>query len=132
MTLLSRKAIFLISSRHCKRNKGKSMYTVIKRMEISAAHRLCLSYRSKCEQLHGHNWVITVYCRSKELNAEGMVVDFSHVKQAVKSKLDHQVLNEVLPSDSWTSTLKQQGICSQTQRAIFSAVGLKGNTSFRT
>ena len=71
------------------------MYTVIKRMEISAAHRLNLSYRSKCEQLHGHNWVITVYCRSKELNAEGMVVDFSHVKQAVKSKLDHQVLNEV-------------------------------------
>ena len=64
------------------------MYTVIKRMEISAAHRLCLSYRSKCEQLHGHNWVITVYCRAKELNAEGMVI---------KSKLDHQVLNEVLP-----------------------------------
>ena len=97
MALLSRKAIFLISSRHSKRNKGKSMYTVIKRMEISAAHRLCLSYRSKCEHLHGHNWVITVYCRSKELNAEGMVIDFSHIKQAIKSKLDHQVLNEVLP-----------------------------------
>ncbi|MEG1905474.1 MAG: 6-carboxytetrahydropterin synthase, partial [Bacteroidales bacterium] len=31
------------------------MYTVIKRMEISAAHRLSLSYPSKCEQLHGHN-----------------------------------------------------------------------------
>ena len=73
------------------------MYTVIKRMEISAAHRLSLSYRSKCEHLHGHNWVITVYCRSKELNAEGMVVDFSHIKQAIKAKLDHQVLNEVLP-----------------------------------
>ena len=97
MALLSRKAICLISSRHRKRNKGKSMYTVIKRMEISAAHRLNLSYRSKCEHLHGHNWVITVYCRSKELNAEGMVVDFSHIKQAIKAKLDHQVLNEVLP-----------------------------------
>ena len=97
MALLSRKAIFLISSRHRKRNKGKSMYTVIKRIEISAAHRLNLSYRSKCEHLHGHNWVITVYCRSKELNAEGMVVDFSHIKQAIKAKLDHQVLNEVLP-----------------------------------
>lgn len=31
------------------------MYTVIKRMEISASHSLKLSYRSKCENLHGHN-----------------------------------------------------------------------------
>ena len=30
------------------------MYTVIKRMEISAAHSLSLSYPSKCEYLHGH------------------------------------------------------------------------------
>lgn len=51
---------------------NKSMYTVIKRMEISAAHSLKLSYRSKCENLHGHNWIITVYCRSRELNADGM------------------------------------------------------------
>ncbi len=60
------------------------MYTVIKRMEVSAAHSLKLSYRSKCENLHGHNWIVTVYCRSKELNADGMVVDFSHIKQVVK------------------------------------------------
>ena len=40
------------------------MYTVIKRMEISAAHSLKLSYRSKCEDLHGHNWIITgTQCR---------------------------------------------------------------------
>lgn len=52
------------------------MYTVIKRMEISASHSLKLSYRSKCENLHGHNWIITVYCRSEVLNEDGMVVDF--------------------------------------------------------
>ena len=73
------------------------MYTVIKRMEISAAHHLKLSYASKCEYPHGHNWMITVYCRSKELNADGMVVDFSQIKQAIKEKLDHQDLNEILP-----------------------------------
>ena len=72
------------------------MYTVIKRMEVSAAHSLKLSYRRKCENLHGHNWIITVYCRSKELNADGMVVDFSHIKQVVKEQLDHHNLNEVL------------------------------------
>ena len=65
------------------------MYTVIKRMEVSAAHSLKLSYRSKCENLHGHNWIITVYCRSERLNADGMVVDFTQIKQAVKEKLDH-------------------------------------------
>ena len=55
------------------------MYTVIKRMEISAAHSLSLSYPSKCEYLHGHNWIITVHCRSKELNTDGMVIDFTHI-----------------------------------------------------
>ena len=73
------------------------MYTVIKRLEVSAAHSLNLSYRSKCENLHGHNWIITVYCRSAELNADGMVVDFSLIKKAVKERLDHRNLNEVLP-----------------------------------
>ena len=70
------------------------MYTVIKRMEVSAAHSLKLSYQSKCENLHGHNWIITVYCRAKELNADGMVVDFSHIKRAVKEKLDEQAARE--------------------------------------
>lgn len=73
------------------------MYTVIKRMEISAAHRLSLSYASKCSELHGHNWIITVYCRSKELNEDGMVTDFSHIKQTVQGALDHRNLNDVLP-----------------------------------
>lgn len=67
------------------------MYTVIKRLEVSAAHSLNLSYRSKCENLHGHNWIITVYCRSAELNADGMVVDFSLIKKAVKERLDHRI-----------------------------------------
>ena len=66
-------------------------------MEISASHSLKLSYQSKCENLHGHNWIITIYCRSKELNEDGMVVDFTHIKEKVMSRLDHQNLNEVLP-----------------------------------
>ena len=44
------------------------MYYVEKRIEISAAHNLMLSYESKCENLHGHNWIIVVYCKAKELN----------------------------------------------------------------
>uniref|UniRef100_UPI00307AA7AD 6-carboxytetrahydropterin synthase n=1 Tax=Phocaeicola coprophilus TaxID=387090 RepID=UPI00307AA7AD len=72
------------------------MYTVIKRMEVSASHSLKLSYQSKCENLHGHNWIITVFCRSKDLNEDGMVVDFTHIKEVVMGQLDHRNLNDVL------------------------------------
>ena len=73
------------------------MYYVRKTLEISAAHRLKLSYESKCSTLHGHNWIITVECRSRELNADGMVVDFTKVKRDIMETLDHKVINDVLP-----------------------------------
>lgn len=66
-------------------------------MEISGSHRLNLSYESKCENLHGHNWIITVYCKSKELNCDGMVIDFKEIKDRIYGILDHANLNDVLP-----------------------------------
>lgn len=65
-------------------------------MEIAASHKLQLSYDSPCGNLHGHNWIITVYCKAKKLNADGMVCDFKHIKQTIHDKLDHKNLNEVL------------------------------------
>ena len=73
------------------------MYYVSKRLEISAAHRLELDYESKCSTLHGHNWIVTVHCRAKELDANGMVTDFTHIKTLVNDRLDHACLNDVLP-----------------------------------
>lgn len=72
------------------------MYTVIKRLEISAAHQVSYS-ASECEKLHGHNWKITVYMRSNELDSNGMVYDFSKIKKIVKDSLDHKNLNDILP-----------------------------------
>ena len=72
------------------------MYYVKKTIEISASHSLNLSYESKCENLHGHNWIIQIYMRSKELNEDGMVMDFTHIKEKIKLKLDHKNLNDVL------------------------------------
>ena len=66
-------------------------------MEISAAHKLNLSYESKCQNLHGHNWHVTIYCKAEELNKDGMVCDFTHIKKAIHEKLDHQYLNDILP-----------------------------------
>lgn len=73
------------------------MYYITKTLEISACHRLELDYESKCANVHGHNWIITVHCRARELNANGMVVDFTHIKHNVADVLDHANLNEVLP-----------------------------------
>ncbi|MBP7358233.1 MAG: 6-carboxytetrahydropterin synthase QueD [Prevotella sp.] len=71
------------------------MYYVKKRMEISAAHRLKLNYKSKCGNLHGHNWIVTVYCKSQELDENGMVTDFSKIKQRISDHMDHKNLNDV-------------------------------------
>jgi 6-pyruvoyltetrahydropterin/6-carboxytetrahydropterin synthase len=73
------------------------MYYIQKKFEISASHHLELDYESKCSQLHGHNWVITIFCRAEELNQNGMVVDFTEIKRKIKQPLDHRNLNEVLP-----------------------------------
>lgn len=73
------------------------MYYVKKTLEISAAHKLKLSYDSKCTSLHGHNWIVTVECRARELNADGMVADFTHIKRTILDALDHKVINDVLP-----------------------------------
>lgn len=71
------------------------MYYVKKKIEVSAAHRLCLDYESKCTTLHGHNWILTVECRAAQLDTNGMVVDFTAVKQLVLGTMDHKILNDV-------------------------------------
>lgn len=73
------------------------MYVVSKRMEIAGAHSLNLSYQSPCQNVHGHNWVITVYCGTDKLNEDGMVEDFAHIKREIHGKLDHKNINEVVP-----------------------------------
>jgi 6-pyruvoyltetrahydropterin/6-carboxytetrahydropterin synthase len=72
------------------------MYYIKKRIEISASHSLQLDYPSKCSNQHGHNWIITIYCKAKELNNNNMVVDFTQIKEKIHTQLDHKNLNEVL------------------------------------
>ena len=88
------------------------MYYVKKTIEVSASHSLKLSYESKCKNLHGHNWIITVYSRSEKLNEDGMVIDFSSIKKMIQDKIDHKNLNEVLNFNS-TAENMAKWICDQ-------------------
>lgn len=88
------------------------MYYISKRFEIAGCHSLRLSYESKCSRMHGHNWIITVHCRAAELNADGMVADFSHIKSLVSERLDHGNLNELLPFNPTAENIARW-ICDQ-------------------
>lgn len=72
------------------------MYIVRKKLEIAASHRLELNYDSPCENLHGHNWEVYVWCKNDKLDENDMVVDFSLIKKLVHKPLDHKYLNDEL------------------------------------
>lgn len=72
------------------------MYKIKKTMEIAVAHKLDLSYDSKCQALHGHNLIITVYCQTEKLNENGMVIDFTEIKKQIHDYLDHQYINRLV------------------------------------
>ena len=88
------------------------MYYVKKRIEVSGSHHLTLDYESKCAGLHGHNWYITVCCKSETLDRNGMVVDFSNIKHFVKDKMDHKYLNEIFDFNPTAENIARW-ICDQ-------------------
>ena len=88
------------------------MYYVSKRMEIAGAHNLKLNYESKCSNLHGHNWIVVVYCKSKELDPNGMVIDFKHIKNRIHDVLDHQYINDIVDFNP-TAENMARWICKQ-------------------
>lgn len=88
------------------------MYTVTKRIEVSGAHYLRLPYDSKCKSLHGHNWIILVTCQREQLDACGMVVDFTQIKEIV-NRLDHVNINEVLGGINPTAENIARWLCDK-------------------
>ena len=75
------------------------MFTVTKRMEISAGHQLDLPYDSPCRRLHGHNWIVIVTVQGLKLNEQGMLIDFGRLKQIVHGQLDHRNITGIIPGN---------------------------------
>lgn len=73
------------------------VFEVYVKTYFSAAHSL-KDYPGDCARTHGHNWMIEVYVKCKELDKIGIGIDFRDIKLAVKEVfkgLDHFNLNEL-------------------------------------
>lgn len=70
------------------------MFKIEKRFTFPMGHRLS-KHKGRCLYIHGHNFLILLGLKSKILNANDMVMDFSDVKEMVSEyidKLDHSLL----------------------------------------
>lgn len=73
------------------------MFEVRVTADFAAAHFL-KDYNGKCENLHGHNYKIYAHVRGNVLNEGGMLLDFSKLKNALRTvckKIDHTNLNDL-------------------------------------
>jgi len=66
------------------------MYSVTKRIDFCYGHRL-LDYDGACKHPHGHNAVAEIEVRTETLDKRNMVVDFTDIKQRVKSWIDREL-----------------------------------------
>jgi 6-pyruvoyltetrahydropterin/6-carboxytetrahydropterin synthase len=82
------------------------MWEITRETTIGAAHRLRFT-KGEGERLHGHNWTIKAVVRARELDAQGMVLDFAVLGAALRSVVEpyeHVFLNEVAPFDDVNPT----------------------------
>jgi 6-pyruvoyltetrahydropterin/6-carboxytetrahydropterin synthase len=61
--------------------------TIMRRFTFCAGHRL-LGHEGKCQNLHGHNYVVEIYVTGQEQDAIGRILDFKALKQRCKNWLD--------------------------------------------
>jgi 6-pyruvoyltetrahydropterin/6-carboxytetrahydropterin synthase len=71
------------------------MFTVSREIDFCYGHRL-LNYAGKCCHLHGHNGRAVLVFAVPQLDAAGMVLDFSEIKRVVSGwideNLDHRMI----------------------------------------
>jgi len=71
------------------------MFQVSRQIDFSYGHRL-LGYEGKCRHLHGHNAEVLITFEATDLDEQGMVLDFTEIKETVSrwvdEHLDHRML----------------------------------------
>lgn len=75
------------------------MYVVSVQSHYDSAHFL-RNYKGKCENLHGHRYVVELALTTDQLDASGLAFDFVDIKRHLRELteyLDHQNLNDLFP-----------------------------------
>lgn len=73
------------------------MFIVGVEQDFSAAHQL-REYQGQCEHFHGHNWKVRLEVSTEGLDALGLAIDFTDLKQTLQKVLgrfDHAFLNSL-------------------------------------
>jgi len=71
------------------------MYSINKKFEFEASHKLLLDYGSPCTNIHGHSYKVSMQIFANELNKHGMVIDFTKMKKVkdwVINNWDHTLI----------------------------------------
>jgi len=71
------------------------MYSVTKRIDFCYGHRL-LDYDGVCRHPHGHNAVAEIEVRTETLDKRNMVVDFTDIKQRIKSWIARELAHRMI------------------------------------
>ena len=86
------------------------MFQVTREIRFCYGHRL-LNYDGKCRHLHGHNGRAIITLEADNLDALGMVIDFSTIKRVVSAWIDDNLDHRMIlhKDDPVLAYLRQQG-----------------------
>lgn len=80
-------------------SRKQPFVTITKIMSFASAHKLP-HYIGKCENWHGHEWIIEVSIRKRIDPATMMVIDFKELKEIIKKYIidifDHNTINDTI------------------------------------
>jgi 6-pyruvoyltetrahydropterin/6-carboxytetrahydropterin synthase len=71
------------------------MFSVTRELTFCYGHRL-LDYAGKCRHLHGHNGRAVITLAAADLDALGMVMDFTRLKRVVGAWIDEHLDHKML------------------------------------
>ena len=61
--------------------------SIMRRFTFCAGHRL-VGHEGKCQNLHGHNYVVEIFVTGQQQDDVGRILDFKQLKNSIKGWLD--------------------------------------------
>lgn len=85
-------------------------YSAVRRLQFCSGHRV-YKHESKCNNLHGHNYVLFIHARAKDddLDSIGRVIDFSVLKSLMGNWID----------ENWDHGFIYYALDSEVEKVLF-------------